>query len=298
MEERFRQAAALLPPSIRESLETLPEETCRRAEEIRLRAGRPPALVLPEGEREVGERPVRPEELDLVLEIATRASAHTAAEQVRHGFFTVPGGHRIGLCGTAVCRDGVVHGLRRLSSLAIRIAREVPGAANSVLDRLWEEGELQSTLILSPPGWGKTTLLRDLIRAVSDGDGCPAQRVGVADERGELAGMYGGLLQFDLGRRTDVLDGCPKGTGLLMLLRGMGPQVLAADEITDPEDVDALVGAAGCGVALLATAHGRSRADLERRPVYRALLAEGIFRRLVLIDLSDGARRYRVEALC
>ena len=146
-----------------------------RVEELRLRAGRPLTLVCPEGERTVpgAEAPVRSMDLSLVLEIATQASAHTALERVRNGFFTVRGGHRIGICGSGVVRDGEVRNLRQLSSLAIRVAREVPGLSAAVLDRLWSGGVLQSTLLLSPPGGGKTTLLRDLIRAVSDGEGGP-----------------------------------------------------------------------------------------------------------------------------
>ena len=183
---RFRQAAALLPPHLRRPVERLDGTSQARAEELRLRAGRPLTLVCPEGERTVpgAEAPVRSMDLSLVLEIATQASAHTALERVRNGFFTVRGGHRIGICGSGVVRDGEVRNLRQLSSLAIRVAREVPGLSAAVLDRLWSGGVLQSTLLLSPPGGGKTTLLRDLIRAVSDGEGGPALRVGVADERG------------------------------------------------------------------------------------------------------------------
>jgi len=241
---------------------------------------------------------VRSMDLSLVLEIATQASAHTALERVRNGFFTVRGGHRIGICGSGVVRDGEVRNLRQLSSLAIRVAREVPGLSAAVLDRLWSGGVLQSTLLLSPPGGGKTTLLRDLIRAVSDGEGGPALRVGVADERGELAAMYQGEPQFSIGRQTDVLDGCPKGPALLMLLRGMNPQVLAADEITAPEDAAALEMAANCGVSLLCTAHAGSLEELKARPLYRRLLDEGLFRRLAIIERAGRERRYQVVELC
>ena len=236
---RFHQAAALLPPEQRRALERLDDAVKARTEEIRLRAGQPVSLVLPEGEITLPgwERPVRTAELALLLEIATQASAHTALSQVRSGFFTVRGGHRLGICGSGVVKDGAVWNLRQVSSLALRIAREAVGIAAPILDRLWAGEELLSTLILSPPGWGKTTLLRDLIRALSDGDGVPARRVGVADERGELAGVCEGVPQFRVGRRTDVMDGCPKSAGLLMLLRGMNPQALAADEITAPEDI-------------------------------------------------------------
>lgn len=293
---RFEQAAALLPYDLRQAACKMPERDKARAEEFRLRAGRPPMVAGPAGEREIPHcpGPVRPEDLGLVLEVASRASAHTVLDRVKCGFVTVRGGHRVGICGSAVVRDGEIHNLRQMSSLAIRIAHEVPGAAAGVLPKLLEGGKLHSTLLLSPPGGGKTTLLRDLVRCISDGVGMEALRVGLADERGEVAAMYEGVPQVDVGERTDVMDGCPKGTALAMLLRGMNPQVLAADEITAAEDIEALEQAAGCGVALLCTAHGGSLRDLWTRPLYRRLMDAGLFRRVVLIRAGEAGRHYEV----
>ena len=220
-----------------------------------MRVGWPLAAVFPEGERPLGGPPVAVEELEQLLEIASRASVHAVLDQVRQGYLTLEGGHRIGLCGTAVCRAGEVQ------ALPGAVLRQPPGgpadprAAAPVLDGLCPGGRLTDTLILSPPGLGKTTLLRDLIRRVAQGEGCEPLRVGLADERGEVAALHGGRPQLEVGRRTDVVEGCPKAQGLMLLLRAMNPQVLAADEITAPEDVRALALAAGCGVTLLATAH-------------------------------------------
>lgn len=295
---RYLQAAALLPPHLRRQAEGLDQSSQAVAEELRLRAGRPMTVVCPTGERPLpGGEPVSPADLSLVVEIATRASAHTAMERMRSGFFTVPGGHRIGICGSAVVKDGAVFNLRQLSSLAIRIARQVPGAAAAVADRLWEGDRFQSTLILSPPGGGKTTLLRDLIRRLSDGTGHPPLRVGVADERGELAAMYNGLPQFDVGRQTDVMDGCPKAEGLMMLLRGMNPQVLVADEITAPQDCAALLLAANCGVRLLCTAHAADLEDLKARPLYRPLLENRCFQKLAVLSRRPEGRSCQVYQL-
>ena len=154
---------------------------------------------------------------------------------------------------------------------------------------------LEHVLLYGAPGLGKTTLLRDLIRSVSEGGA--ALRVSLADERGEVAALYNGLPQLEVGRRTDIVEGCPKAQGLMLLLRAMNPQVLAVDEITAPEDVQALTTAAGCGVTLLATAHGEERADLERRPLDRPLLEEGLFRFLIRIRREGERRIYTVEEL-
>ena len=295
--EAYQQAVLALPVRLRREALSLPREEQGRAEELRLRAGWPLAAVFPEGERPLGGPPVGGEELEQLLEIASRASVHAVLDQVRQGYLTLEGGHRIGLCGTAVCRAGEVQALRGLSSANLRVARQIPGAAAPVLDGLCPGGRLTDTLILSPPGLGKTTLLRDLIRRVAQGEGCEPLRVGLADERGEVAALHGGRPQLDVGRRTDVVEGCPKAQGLMLLLRAMNPQVLAVDEITAPEDVRALALAAGCGVTLLATAHAGGREDLARRPLYRPLLEEGLFRRMVQIRRVAGKREYTVEEL-
>lgn len=296
--QAYRQAAQVLPLSLRGAALALSEDKQGRAEELRLRVGWPMTAVLPQGELSLGTNPVTDRDLEQLLELASRASVHTVADQLRRGYLTVEGGHRVGLCGTPVLREGQIHGLGRLSSAAIRVARQVTGAAAPVeRDLLGPDETLCSTLILAPPGAGKTTLLRDLIRLASDGVGMVPQRVAVADERGEVAALWNGVPQLDVGERTDVLEGCPKAQALMMLLRAMNPQVLAADEITAPEDVAALISAAGCGVKLLATAHGRDREDLSRRPLYRELMEAKVFERLLLIYTEHGRRSYQVEVL-
>ncbi len=299
MDERrtWEQAAAVLPGPLRDGLRALGEDRLERAEEFRLRRGFPMTVLLPEGERETNGPPVGEDELRQVVENATQCSAHTALDRVRQGFVTLRGGHRIGLCGSVTKKDGRIVTLRELSSLSIRVARSVPGLAKPLLPELTEDGRFLSTLILAPPGAGKTTLLRDLVRVLSDGEGCPPHRVSVADERGEIAALWRGEPQLYVGRHTDVLDGCSKSEGLSILIRGMDPQVAAADELGGSEDVRAAAEAAGCGVAVLATAHGAGPEDLRRRPACRELLELGAFRRLAVLERRGAVRRVRVEAL-
>lgn len=236
-------------------------------------------------------------ELSEMLEHICHYSPYAFEEELRQGFLTVAGGHRVGVAGQAVMEaDGRVRTFKNISYLNIRVSHQVKGAADKVLSDMYREGGLRSALIISPPGCGKTTLLRDLIRQISDGNAYgQGMTVGVVDERSELAGSFLGKPQNDMGMRTDVLDGCPKDIGMLLLLRAMSPQVIALDELALPEDVEAVRAAAGCGVVLLATVHAASVAELSARPLLRGVLESGVFRRAVVIAGED--RRCRVEAL-
>ena len=293
----WEQAAGVLPGPLRASLAALGEDRLEDLEELRLRRGFPMTALFPEGETETDSPTVDEDVLRQVVENATQSSAHTALDKVRRGFVTLRGGHRVGLCGTVVQKDGQIVTLRELSSLSVRVARSVMGPAGPLLPDLTEDGRFLSTLILAPPGAGKTTLLRDLIRALSDGEGGAPLRVSVADERGEIAALWRGEPQLYVGRHTDVLDGCAKAEGLSILIRGMNPQVAAADEVAGREDVRAVLEAAGCGGSVLATAHAAGPDDLSRRPDGRELLGLGVFRRLVVLERWGTSRRARVEVL-
>ena len=294
---RYKEAAWVLPGRLRGLALAQPPEVHRLAEEFRLRAGRPLSILLPEGERSLGDT-VTPEDLEDLCDLATDYSRYAAEETLRQGYLSVRGGFRVGLCGTAVMKDGANTALRDLSSAAVRIAREHRGIGEDIVSRLFREGRYQNTLLLSPPGGGKTTLLRDLVRCLSTGGpGRPGLRVSLIDERGEVAVMVRGKPEMDVGPWTDVLDACPKALGIPMALRAMNPQVIAVDEITAEADLHAAVQAAGCGVGLLATIHAAGIEELRQRPLYRQLLSEGVFRLAVCIRRSTDGRMYKVEEL-
>ncbi len=285
----------ILPPELVGGLRRLPMRERQRLQELRLRCGYP-ASYLAGGEEHIvpsGQRGYYVDSacLQALVNRASGYCAYGAAAQLKHGFLTLPGGHRLGLCGQAVMGTEGIRSLRELSSINLRIARQVPGcgeAAGTFLKR-----HPGSTLIAGPPGCGKTTLLRELICLVSDG---LHERVGIVDERMELAACAGGLPGFQVGRLTDILSGVRKEDGIYMLLRTMNPGWIAVDEITEEGDVDAMLRSSFCGVRLLASAHVFSREDLKQRPLYARMCGLGLFENLILMDRNHRIRMERMVA--
>ena len=253
---------SILPPWLRRDVDSRAREDLQ---ELRLRLDRPPELVTGKGVQLL-ERPAGRDDITYCINTASRYSPWSAATMV-DGYITAPGGHRMGICGEVVCRDSQITGIRDVTSLCLRVARDFPGIGKLILDL---EG---SVLILGAPGWGKTTLLRDMARQIGE-----RETISVVDERREL--FPDGFVR---GKRMDVLTGCRKDRGIDMVLRTMGPAWIAMDEITEEGDCKSLIRAANCGVRLLATAHAASSADFRRRPVYRALLEQKIFDHLVIL---------------
>jgi stage III sporulation protein AA len=281
-------AVFLLPGDMRGAAEAL-----SGAEEIRLRAGKAPSVLKNGEERQIaGLRKITSEGSGRRTGKSYRRFGTYGSEQHKKRFVSVPGGVRLGLCGSAALRGGEIDGIRRLSSVSIRIPHELKGCADGIYEPL-TDGGFKSTLIISPPGCGKTTLLRELVRRLSDA----GHRVSLCDDRGEVAAVWDGEAQFDVGRCTDVMSDAPKGQTSVMLLRAMNPQILAMDEITAPADVQAAEEAVGCGVHLLATAHAAGTADFQTRPLYRRLIEDKVFKNAVTITMRDGRRYYTREAL-
>lgn len=275
-------------------------------EEIRLRIGKPIILKLHNGEHFLKENGViskdnkgahiiREKELHDLLNRICHDSVYAYEDELRQGFLTISGGHRIGIAGQAVLNEnGSIRTIKHISAMNIRIAHEIRGVADLVMQHLYEEGQFCNTLILSPPGCGKTTLLRDIIRQVSDGNSLQkGMTVGVVDERSEIAGCFMGVPQNDLGIRTDVLDGCPKVHGMMMLIRAMAPEVVAIDEIGGVEDVIALRKVSACGCRLLATIHGYNMEDVKSKAYMQTLLEERFFSRFIVLEKRDGCPRIR-----
>ncbi|MDO4733292.1 MAG: stage III sporulation protein AA [Bacillota bacterium] len=297
----LKQVLDYLPPSLRKDLQGLPAEQAALLEEIRIKAECPlllrfhqeEAFLQPDGSlsREPGLQPrlVSGDELNRIMLLLSDSSFYALEEELRRGYITLPGGHRAGLVGRAVLEKGCIRTMKDISSVNLRLARPVPGAARELLPQLLDgQGSPCQSLIVSPPRAGKTTLLRDLTRMLSDGEGVEALRVGLVDERSELAAMRKGQAQLPVGLRTDVLDGCPKAEGLLLMLRSMSPQLLVCDELGREEDVEALREAARAGVKLIASAHGRDERELLARPVLSRLLKENCFERIVILSRRLG----------
>lgn len=293
MDKNYGQAVDLLPSKFRAAAIALPLEETYNALELRLRTGRRLSIYIDGKEREQESATVTAEDLQMLLERATMSSVHTTGESLSHGYITVAGGHRIGICGTSMTAADGKRGLRDISSASIRIAREIKNASDGLDKEVFNEDGFKSTLIISPPGHGKTTALRDLVRRLSD----KGLRVSLVDERGELAGKVRGEAQFDVGRCTDVLDGAEKAEGAMQMLRAMSPDVIALDEITDERDIAAVERIAGCGVGVLATVHGESVRSVFSRPAFASLLHSHVFSLAVVLKSRGGKFTNTIEEI-
>jgi len=241
---------------------------------------------------------VTKEDISKTFQFVSQYSVYSFEEEIKNGYITISGGHRVGFSGQVVLENNDIKAIRNISSLNIRIAKEIIGAADKVLPYVIDNGHVLNVLIISPPRAGKTTLLRDLVRQLSNGVerlGIRGMNVGLVDERSEIACCYEGVPQNDVGIRTDVLDGCPKAKGIIMLLRSMSPDLIATDEIGKNEDAVAIEDAINAGVAIIATVHGSDLEDIKKRPAIKKLIDRSFFDRYIILSRTFGVGN--VEAI-
>jgi len=271
-------------------------------EEIRLRVNRPIVFRVGTQEMTVTAQKkftlqleqgyiVTREEMERTVQIFSQNSLYAWEDEFKNGYLTIPGGHRIGFVGRGVLDHGEIKTLKELSGINYRIGRQIIGCADEVLPYLVKREQVYHTLIISPPQCGKTTLLRDIIRQISDGRPdlhFPGMNVGLVDERSEIAGMYQGEPQFQIGLRTDVLDACPKAQGMMMLIRSMSPGLIATDEIGKKEDIDALYNALQAGVKVITTVHGSGFEEIKERLNLQSLINWRLFERIIVLSRREG----------
>ena len=284
-------------------LKKIPDTYKMKVEEIRLRNGIPLSICFKGTDYFISRKGgltkneyegvlVNRQDIIKTFQLISNYSVYAFEEEMRNGFITLKGGHRVGIGGKVLYGNKGIEGIRNISSLNIRIAREKIGVSDRLLKYILDFPKtIHNTLIISPPQCGKTTILRDLIRNLSNGlqsYGMEGLKVGIIDERSELAGMYNGIPQHDIGLRTDILDGCNKKDGTTMLLRAMSPEIIAMDEIGSIYDVEAIHESLKAGVKVIATVHGSNLEDLLSKKSLSILVEEKIFKRYVFLDNSKG----------
>lgn len=288
------------PIHIRDILnKNLTNEELELLEEIRVRNNLPLICKIGQADKVLNYK-ISTEDINYIFQKICENSIYTYQNQIANGYITIQGGNRVGIVGTAVLHEDKVTNFNYISGLNFRISRQILGCSNSIMQKIInkEQNTIYNTLIISMPGMGKTTLLRDIIRNISNGiegliDGA---NIAVIDERGEISATFKGIMQNDLGIRTDVVNDIPKHIGMRLAIRSMSPKVLAADEIGSKEDSEAINYAMCCGVKGIFTAHGESIEDVCKNPELKELINNKTIERVVLIKNSgfeDNKKNHR-----
>lgn len=297
---REEEILRLFPEGLRGLWETAAMQY-EKLQEIRLRVNQPVCILLAgrecyvDGKGKVTDRllearKVTQKELDETLNHICHYSLYAFSEELKQGFITVEGGHRIGVAGQVILQEeGKVKTIKHIRFMNIRISHQIFGAADMVMRQLYSGGNFLNTLIISPPGCGKTTLLRDIIRQASNGgDFGRGRTVGVVDERSEIGGCYLGIPANDVGIRTDILDSCPKSSGMMMLIRSMAPDIVAIDELGSEEELHMLRKVMACGCKVVATIHGVDEKDIASKGYMKKALEEKLFERILILSRKEG----------
>ena len=279
----------MLPKTIVAALEQWPFSLKSEIEEIRIRVQRP-LEVIAKGIPYFLPHKVTAEDGVHLLNKLSHYSIYAVEEELKRGFITIQGGHRVGLAGKVITDGGSVKAIRHVTSFNIRVAKQKIGIAQPLIPYVYN-GRWCNTMIIGSPQTGKTTLLRDIARMISSGvptKNIPSQKVGIVDERSEIAGCVKGIPQFELGHRVDVLDACPKAEGMMMMIRSMSPEVLIVDEIGRWEDSEAMLEAVHAGVCVWTTVHGKNWGDITQRPTLRPLIEQRVFERFIELTNERG----------
>lgn len=287
--EVVESVLAFLPKTIADNVQTIPPTIKSRIEEIRVRINRP-IEITSGGMPHFLSYTATAEDAVQLLNKISHFSIYTLEEELKRGYVTIAGGHRVGLAGKVILEHGQVKAIQNISSFNIRIAKEKIGIAEPLIPYLYKNQWLH-TMIIGPPQTGKTTLLRDIARIISTGDsksGLIPKKVGIVDERSEIAGCVNGIPQLTFGHRVDVLDACPKAEGMMMMIRSMSPDVLIVDEIGRKEDAEAILEAVNAGIILMMTTHGSSLSEIQQRPSLQTILKLSIFSRYIELNRDSG----------
>ncbi|MBQ5696017.1 MAG: stage III sporulation protein AA [Clostridium sp.] len=285
---KYEEVYKMLPDNIKNNVKEF--LVLEEVQEIRIKIGKPIIIVLSFQEK-ILDYIATKDDLRYMISKISNYSLYAFEEEIKQGYITLKGGHRVGLAGECVISKGEVRTIKNISSLNIRICKEIVGASNKVMRLITENNRVYNTLIVSPPKCGKTTILRDISRNLSNGMyqiNLKGKKVTIVDERSEIAACYNGIPQMNVGIRTDVLDNCLKKSGMIMAIRSLSPEVLICDEIGTDSDLEALNMAFNSGVNIIVTVHGYDIDDIYNRRIFKELIDNCILERVILLSNKKG----------
>lgn len=279
---------SILPEHIEKEIKRISDYSS--LQEIRIKVNKP--LIIQVGGREVIDSYISTkEDLKKIFNIMSGYSIYSVEDELKQGYITIKGGHRVGICGDCVVQGDKVKTIKNISSLNIRVCKEIIGCSNNIIKKIIHENKVFNTIIISPPNCGKTTLLRDIARNLSygiDGVNFKGKKVCIIDERSEIGACLEGINQMDIGIRTDIMDNCPKSVGIMMAIRSMAPEIIICDEIGTYDDIKSILTAVNCGVNLVTTIHGFGVEDLNKRDVFKDAVNNRIFERAIVLSGKNG----------